>query len=350
MTERQNEALKRLLADASQGGQSKVDALIALSQRTLWVVPWDGVEGYRTLVNSTGLAALPVFTSEAELNEAAQRFAWLSPAGTVNHKEIGARAAFGYAHEKNLGFVVVDITSEHSLEISRDELTPLLTQNRRESAGPFAAAGRIESSLMAAVSRKSEPGMTAVRAPTPPPGAVAAVRPPTPAAGVPAVRAPTPVPGGLPAASPPSGSVTIPTSLPAGALPPRQDRSEGPAFPDAVAQIQASSRLFPPGRAAGWGASLRKRTRRPELRYGPTPRPSRRGASRDTREAARTGRAAGWGASLRKRTRRPELRYGPTPRPSRRGASRDTREAARSWKSSAPVTSRRSTASIRASS
>jgi hypothetical protein len=246
MTERQNEALKRLLADASQGGQSKVDALIALSQRTLWVVPWDGVEGYRTLVNSTGLAALPVFTSEAELNEAAQRFAWLSPAGTVNHKEIGARAAFGYAHEKNLGFVVVDITSEHSLEISRDELTPLLTQNRRESAGPFAAAGRIESSLMAAVSRKSEPGMTAVRAPTPPPGAVAAVRPPTPAAGVPAVRAPTPVPGGLPAASPPSGSVTIPTSLPAGALPPRQDRSEGPAFPDAVAQIQASSRLFPP--------------------------------------------------------------------------------------------------------
>ena len=112
MTERQNEALRRLLTDASQGGQAKVDALIALSQRTLWVVPWEGVEGYRTLVNSTGLAALPVFTSEAELNEAAQRFAWLSPAGTVAHKEIGARAAFGYAHEKNLGFVVVDITSE----------------------------------------------------------------------------------------------------------------------------------------------------------------------------------------------------------------------------------------------
>jgi hypothetical protein len=237
MTERQNEALKRLLTDASQGGQAKVDALIALSQRILWVVPWEGVEGYRTLVNSTGLAALPVFTSEAELNEAAQRFAWLTPAGTVSHKEIGARAAFGYAHEKNLGFVVVDITSEHSLEISRDELSPLLTQNRRESAGPFAATGRIESSLMAAVTR----------APTPPPGAVAAVRPPTPAAGVPAVRAPTPAPGALSAASPPSGSVTIPTSLPAGALPPRQERNDGPAHPDAVGQIVASTRLFPPG-------------------------------------------------------------------------------------------------------
>lgn len=39
MTERQNEALLRLLADAGQGGQAKVDALVALSQRTLWVVP-----------------------------------------------------------------------------------------------------------------------------------------------------------------------------------------------------------------------------------------------------------------------------------------------------------------------
>lgn len=250
MTERQNEALKRLLTDAGQGGQAKVDALIALSQRTLWVVPWEGVEGYRTLVNSTGLAALPVFTNEAELQEAAQRFAWLTPAGTVAHKEIGARAAFGYAHEKNLGFVVVDITSEHSLEISRDELTPLLTQNRRESAGPFAGAGRIESSLMAAVSRKSEPGMAAVqpavRAPTPPPGSLPAARPPTPAAGVPAVRAPTPTPGGIPAVNPPSGSVTIPTSLPAGALPPRQEKNDAPAFPDAVAQVVASTRLFPP--------------------------------------------------------------------------------------------------------
>ena len=124
MTERQNEALKRLLTDAAQGGQAKVDALVALAQRTLWIVPWEGVEGYRTLVNSSGLAALPVFTTEAELLEAAQRFGWLGPDGGVVHKEIGARAAFGYAFEKNLGFVVVDITSEHSLEIGRNELVP----------------------------------------------------------------------------------------------------------------------------------------------------------------------------------------------------------------------------------
>lgn len=252
MTERQNEALKRLLTDASAGGQAKVDAMVALSQRTLWVVPWDGVEGYRTLVNSTGLAALPVFTSEAELTEAAQRFGWLSPSGGISHKEIGARAAFGYAHEKSLGFVVVDITSEHSLEISRDELEPLLSQNRRDGAGPFAATGRVESSLMAAVARKSEPNMIAARAPTPPPGALTAARPPTPAAGVPAMRAPTPTPGGLPLVNAPTVSaapVSAPSSLPAGALPPQPKADAGPPFPNATAQVLPSTRIFPPGTA-----------------------------------------------------------------------------------------------------
>jgi hypothetical protein len=250
MTERQNEALKRLLTDASAGGQAKVDAMVALSQRTLWVVPWDGVEGYRTLVNSTGLAALPVFTSEAELTEAAQRFGWLTPSGGIAHKEIGARAAFGYAHEKSLGFVVVDITSEHSLEISRDELEPLLAQGRRESAGgPFAATGRVESSLMAAVARKSEPGMAAVRAPTPPPGALSPARPPTPAGGVPAMRAPTPTPGGLPIVSGPATTPTVaaPSSLPVGALPPQPKVEAGPSHPNATAQILPSTRIFPPG-------------------------------------------------------------------------------------------------------
>jgi hypothetical protein len=234
MTERQHEALKRLLTDASAGGQAKVDAIVALSQRTLWVSPWEGVEGYRTLVNSSGLAALPVFTSLGELTEACQRFGWLKPDGTAPQKEIGARAAFTYARDQDLGFVVVDITSEHSLEITRDELQPLLERGPRDSAGPFAATGRVESSLMRAV-KKSEPGIPAVRAPTPPPGSIRAVTPPP---GSLAAASPHPTPaGGLPAPVPP-------TSLPAGALPPPSQ----PAFqiPGAIAQILPSTRLFPP--------------------------------------------------------------------------------------------------------
>ncbi|GAB4207378.1 MAG: hypothetical protein OHK0013_24960 [Sandaracinaceae bacterium] len=231
MTDRQHEALKRLLGDAGAGGQAKVDALVALSQRTLWVVPWETAEGYRTLVNSAGLAALPVFTSLGELTEASTRFGWLKPDGSVPHKEVGARAAFSYARDRNLGFVVVDIASDHSLEIPRDELEPLLQRGTRDSAGPFAATGRVESSLMAAV-RKSEPTMQAVRAPTPPPGSL---------------RAPTPTPGAIPAmrgTATPAGGLPTPTSLPAGALPPRSE----PALqvPGGVAQVLPSTRILPP--------------------------------------------------------------------------------------------------------
>ena len=155
MTERQNEAMIRLLADAAQGGQAKVDALVALSQRTLWLVPWgEGIEGYRTLINSTGLAALPVFTSVRELEEACQRFGWLDPSGQSPHAEVGARQSFTYARTNNLGFVVVDIAGEHSLEIAQEELAPLLT-NRQQLQGPFAAAGRVGSDLIAAVERRS---------------------------------------------------------------------------------------------------------------------------------------------------------------------------------------------------
>ena len=39
-TDRATEAFRRLLSDAAAGGQAKVDALVALSQRTLFVATW----------------------------------------------------------------------------------------------------------------------------------------------------------------------------------------------------------------------------------------------------------------------------------------------------------------------
>lgn len=211
MTERQNEAMIRLLTDAAQGGQAKVDALVALSQRTLWVVPWGaGIEGYRTLINSSGLAALPVFTSTKELEEACQRFGWLDPSGQAPRLEIGARQSFTYARSTSLGFVVVDIASDHSLEIAQEELAPLLT-NRQESQGPFAASGRVGSDLIAAVGkRSSQTNLRAVDAT----GATAQVpqaRPATPPMGVRAVSAAEP-----------------PVTLPAGALPPKPEAALPP--------------------------------------------------------------------------------------------------------------------------
>lgn len=165
VTDPQTAAFHRLLADAHHGGQAKVDVLVALVQRTVFVVPWPGgIEGYRSLVNSDGVAALPIFSLYEELEEAARRYGWLDADGSVPSFEIGARAALHYAIEQNLAYVVLDIAAEHVLEISREEFEPLLTPAaRRDSSGPYAASGRISDSVMRAVR------------PTPPPGSVPAV-------------------------------------------------------------------------------------------------------------------------------------------------------------------------------
>lgn len=141
--------------------------MVALAQRTVHVVPWPGgIEGYRTLVNSDGVAALPIFSLLSQLEEAARRYGWLGADGTAPRAEIGARKALHYAMNQNLTFVVVDIAAEHALELGRAEFEPLLTPAaRRDSQGPYAAAGKISSSL--------------IRAITPPPGSLKApIEPP----------------------------------------------------------------------------------------------------------------------------------------------------------------------------
>lgn len=146
-------AFRRLLADAPSGPQAKVDALVALSQRTVYVATWteDG-EDYRTLVNSNGQNALPLFTDEHELQVAAKRFGWLDADGRVPHREVGARSALRHALSRGIGFVVVDIMADYSLEAGQREIQPLVaSRHRSDSSGPFAGVGRISSSMMQAV-------------------------------------------------------------------------------------------------------------------------------------------------------------------------------------------------------
>jgi hypothetical protein len=173
-------AFRRLLTDAHSGGHAKVDALVALAQRTIFVAPWPaGVDGYRTLVNSDGVAALPIFSGRDELENAARRYGWLAPDGTAPFAEIGARAALNYAREHELTFCVIDIASDHALEIARTEFEPLLTPSaRRDSSGPFAGAGKLSSSLIRAV-RPTPPPMAPVKMrPTPAPGTLSAPKAP----------------------------------------------------------------------------------------------------------------------------------------------------------------------------
>lgn len=167
--------------DASAGGQPRVDALVALSQRTVWVATWTSLgDDYRTLVNSNQLSALPIFTGYDALEEAARRFGWQAGDGSIPFRELGAREVLRHAIAHNLEYVVIDIADDHSLEIERKEIEPLLsTHARNDSVGPYAAVGRISSDMMRAVSSRPPSGRP--NPPSVPPPAVpaaAASKPP----------------------------------------------------------------------------------------------------------------------------------------------------------------------------
>ena len=132
--DRSLEALRRLMHDASSGG-SKVEALVALVHRNLFVPTWtQGGTDYRTLINADGEAALAVFTDLTQLETAADRFAWRAPDGELRLREIAARDAFQHVLGHDLAYVVIDVTAEHSLEAERIEVAPLITVGGRDEA------------------------------------------------------------------------------------------------------------------------------------------------------------------------------------------------------------------------
>jgi len=171
-------AFRRLMAEAARGGQVKVDAIVALSQRTVLVPTFEaGGEEPRTLTNTGGEAALPVFSDLEQLELAAARFGWLNPNGRAHYREIGARQALRFVLDRDLSFLVVDIVSHHALEVKRGEIEPLLgSDSRASSSGPFAAVGRISSTMLERVqptAPSSHPSLTEAGEPrydsTPPP-------------------------------------------------------------------------------------------------------------------------------------------------------------------------------------
>jgi len=214
-------AFRRLLAEGAEGGQAKVDALVALAQRTVFVATWTpGGEDYRTLINSSGQNALPIFTTREQLEEAGRRLGWATPDGSVPCQEIGARAAFRHLVAHDLGFLIVDIAADHTLEVERSEVEPLLAASRADSAGPFAAVGRISSTMLEKVKKTPRP-MPAVHPPDSLPEGALPPRSAESSDAVPSAEASSPPPSGSDETTravegdlPPAGR--RPSSVPAG--------------------------------------------------------------------------------------------------------------------------------------
>lgn len=153
-------AFRRLLKDVAGDERARVDALVVLSQRTVFVATWptDPESGIRTLTSSSGDTAMPVFSGIEVLKEAAQRFGWTNPDGSLSWRELGAREALRRAVARGVHFVVIDIGSEHSVEFARGEIEPLVSgAGRKDPTGPFAVSARVSTALMDAVRKTSRP-------------------------------------------------------------------------------------------------------------------------------------------------------------------------------------------------
>jgi hypothetical protein len=169
-------AFRRVLSEATAGEQARVDALVVLAQRTLFVATWPGPNQIaRTLTNSDGETALPLFTGLDALETTATRFGWRDPDGSLQFRQLGARDALRHALARGVHFVVIDIGTDHSVEFARDELEPLLQlQTKRSSSGPFAATGEPQATILDAI-RKSTSRPPTTASSTPPPLGTAAV-------------------------------------------------------------------------------------------------------------------------------------------------------------------------------
>ncbi len=144
--------------DAGSGEQTRVDALVVLAQRNVFAATWPGQnQAVRTLTNSGGETAMPLFSGRDVLDETAARFGWLNPDGSLSFRELPARDALRHALGRGVHFVVMDIGSDHAVEFAREEIEPLLQLQNQGGTGPFAAAGEPQAAIRDAVRRSTRP-------------------------------------------------------------------------------------------------------------------------------------------------------------------------------------------------
>ena len=250
-------AFRRVLAEASTSEQARVDALMALWQRTVYAATWPGPnQAARTLTNSHGESALPLFTGLDALDTSATRFGWRGPDGTLLFRELPAREAVRHALARNVQFVVMDIGCEHSVELAREELEPLLNLAAQPNGtSPYAGTEQRHQAVLDAVRRSNRPpprmpppaAQPSVTAPATPralgparvvPHASVGPQPPPPPL---AARLRTPVPVMRDPAGEAARSIPPPSAAQSAAPPDARPLPELPQMPAANSQVLADA-------------------------------------------------------------------------------------------------------------
>jgi hypothetical protein len=126
-------ALQTALASAARDPALRARVVSILRSAELWAATWPTDPSFlRTLTNSDGVTALPLFSDENELHDAALRYAWLAPEGTTPRRQMPLWEAIQLAKRQKAQLVVIDIASDHALELDEGdvELLSVMPSNK----------------------------------------------------------------------------------------------------------------------------------------------------------------------------------------------------------------------------
>jgi hypothetical protein len=116
-------AVQEALVAAARDSRERARAVGALRGAEVYATTWPAdPTTLRTLLNSAGVRALALFTDERQLEEAALRFGWLGVDGAVPMRRLHISEAIRFARQQRVELVIVDITSEHMLELDAGEM------------------------------------------------------------------------------------------------------------------------------------------------------------------------------------------------------------------------------------
>ena len=130
------QSLRQTLLQAEDDAQ-RLRALEAIALRTIFAPTWsNSPEAVRTLTNSEGEHAMPLFSGLDTLQAAARRFGWTNGDGSLCYRELPAREVLRRARDQGVHYVVLDMFAEHATEFSCEEIADVLS--RMPAAAPVA--------------------------------------------------------------------------------------------------------------------------------------------------------------------------------------------------------------------
>ncbi len=117
------QALQQALLAAARDGSERARAVRALRGAEVFAATWPtDPSSLRTLLNSSGVRALALFTDKRHLDEAGLRFGWLGVDGQVPSTRLHISEAIRFARQQQVALVIVDIACDHSLELDQGEM------------------------------------------------------------------------------------------------------------------------------------------------------------------------------------------------------------------------------------